>query len=345
MTWRSLSVSTALIAKCLISQAIPEGLHKEGVTARSHVQGPVCAEWEQKKVMKQLVERATAGSPGMQEMLTLTPCDLWPWLRGRTLWLVGDSMMQQMSKAAICFMYEFWDLKIKPLDNTTRAAGLYQDYLGEFCIEMPEDSRICHLRVNTVANLTQRVLPNFSKFTGKISDLMVVNVGIWYSRPAHYERDMAEFAEYYAAHKYDLPYVVWRDNAAQHFATPTGEFGLRLAMPFVCKPLNVTLQSDNTLLPQQNCDAAAADDIVQGGFRNRIANPHISSLGIPIVQTWNLSVPMWEYYHHVAEKGDCTHSCHPSGYQVWLYQLHATITSVAGDLRRHALTNASKVFF
>ena len=307
-----------------------------------YVQGPVCAEWEQKKVIKQLVDKGTAGSPGMQEMLTLTPCDLWPWLRGRTLWLVGDSMMQQMSKAAICFMYEFWDLNIKPLDNTTKAAGLYQEYLGEFCIEMPEESRICHLRVNTVANLTQRVLPNFRKFTGKASDLMVVNVGIWYSRPSHYEQDMAAFAEYFTAHKYDLPFIVWRDNAAQHFATATGEFGLRLAMPFVCKPLNVTLQTDNTLIPQQESDPAAAQEIVQGGFRNRIANPVISSLGIPIIQTWNLSVPMWEYYHHVAEKGDCTHSCHPSGYQVWLYQLHATITSAAADLQRHALTNASK---
>lgn len=248
-------------------------------------------------------------------------------------------MMQQMTKAAICFMYEFWDLEIKSLDNITKAAGLYQDFLGEFCIEMPEDSRICHLRVNTVANLTQRVLPNFRKFTGKPSDLIVVNVGIWYSIPSQYETDMAQFAEYYSAHKYELPFLIWRNTAAQHFATPTGEFGLRLAIPFVCKPLNVTLQDDNSLMPQKQCDAAAAHEIVQGGFRNSVANPVISSLGIPIIQTWNLSVPMWEYYHHVAEKGDCTHSCHPSGYQVWLYQLHSTVLNVAGDLQRHMLAH------
>ena len=288
-----------------------------------------------------MIDRASAGAPGMQEMLTLTPCDLWPWLRGRTLWLVGDSMMQQTTKAAMCFMYEFWDLNVTRLDNMTKAAGLYQPYLNEFCIEMPEESRICHLRVNTMTNLTQRVLPNFSKFTGKNSDVMVVNVGIWYSRPSHYQSDMAAFAEYYAANKYDLPFVIWRDNAAQHFATPSGEFGLRLAVPYVCKPLNVSLQDDNTLLPQPGCDAAVAQDNVEGGFRNRIANPIVASLGIPIVHTWNFSVPMWEYYHHVAKDGDCTHSCHPSGYQVWLYQLHATITSVAADLRRHALKNAT----
>ena len=31
---------------------------------------------------------------GAQELLGLTPCDMWPYFRGRTTWLVGDSMMQ-----------------------------------------------------------------------------------------------------------------------------------------------------------------------------------------------------------------------------------------------------------
>ena len=278
----------------------------------------------------------------MQKLLTLTPCDLWPWLRGRTLWLVGDSMMQQISKAAICFMYEFWDLELRPLDNTTKAAGLYQDHLGEFCIEMPEDTRICHLRVNVVANLTERVLPNFGKFGGKMSDILVTNVGVWYSRPWSYEEDMAKFADYYSKHKYELPFLVWRDTAAQHFATPNGEFGARLAVPFVCKPLNVSLQYDNSLIPQVGCTKSVAEEIMQGGFRNRISNPVIHALGIPIIHTWNLTVPMWEYYHHVAEKGDCTHACHPSTYQVWLYQLHSTLTIVAADLQRHSLSKSSK---
>ena len=38
--------------------------------------------------------RASEGADGARELLTLTPCDLWPYMRGRTLWLVGDSMMQ-----------------------------------------------------------------------------------------------------------------------------------------------------------------------------------------------------------------------------------------------------------
>jgi hypothetical protein len=38
--------------------------------------------------------RAEEGAEGARELLALTPCDLWPYLAGRTLWLVGDSMMQ-----------------------------------------------------------------------------------------------------------------------------------------------------------------------------------------------------------------------------------------------------------
>ena len=33
----------------------------------------------------------------MRELMELTPCDVFPYLRGRTIWLVGDSMMQVRS--------------------------------------------------------------------------------------------------------------------------------------------------------------------------------------------------------------------------------------------------------
>ena len=29
-----------------------------------------------------------------KQMLLFTPCDLFPWIKGRTLWLVGDSIQQ-----------------------------------------------------------------------------------------------------------------------------------------------------------------------------------------------------------------------------------------------------------
>ena len=38
--------------------------------------------------------RAEEGAPGMKEMLTMSPCDLFELIEGRTLWFVGDSLTQ-----------------------------------------------------------------------------------------------------------------------------------------------------------------------------------------------------------------------------------------------------------
>lgn len=37
--------------------------------------------------------------------------------------------------------------------------------------------------------------------------------------------------------------------------------------------------------------------IVEGGWRNRISDPVMAKLGIPVMRTWNLTVPLWEYHH------------------------------------------------
>ena len=38
---------------------------------------------------------------GARELLELTPCDLYPFIRGRTLWLIGDSI-QQVQPVLLC---------------------------------------------------------------------------------------------------------------------------------------------------------------------------------------------------------------------------------------------------
>ncbi|KIZ01068.1 hypothetical protein MNEG_6895 [Monoraphidium neglectum] len=43
--------------------------------------------------------------------LELSPCDLWPYLRGRTLWLLGDSHTKSLYKSLQCFMLDFWEGK------------------------------------------------------------------------------------------------------------------------------------------------------------------------------------------------------------------------------------------
>lgn len=63
---------------------------------------------------------------------------------------------------------------------------------------------------------------------------------------------------------------------------------------FSCKPMSsVTLLPDNAL---QSIDPAMGV-IVGGGWRNRLTLPVIERLGIPVMHTWNQSVPLWEYHH------------------------------------------------
>jgi hypothetical protein len=46
--------------------------------------------------------------------------------------------------------------------------------------------------------------------------------------------------------------------------------------------------------------------------------PLMRKLGIPMVEIWNQSMPIWEYHHNYQKTEDCTHMCHPSAYQVSL---------------------------
>jgi hypothetical protein len=63
---------------------------------------------------------------------------------------------------------------------------------------------------------------------------------------------------------------------------------------FKCKPMpTVRLRADNRL----ESDDPVMQIIVEGGWRNKITLPVIDRLGIPIIHTWNQSVPLWEYHH------------------------------------------------
>lgn len=56
--------------------------------------GPVCRPDSQAELLDFWLGRADRGAPGVRDMLTSTPCDLWPFIQGRTVWVVGDSLAQ-----------------------------------------------------------------------------------------------------------------------------------------------------------------------------------------------------------------------------------------------------------
>ncbi len=65
------------------------------------------------------------------DMLTMTPCDLFPYLRGRTLWLLGDATMQVRSShrmMSYCWMCQ---------QEIILHAGQLVKCLEAFCIKRP----------------------------------------------------------------------------------------------------------------------------------------------------------------------------------------------------------------
>ena len=64
-----------------------------------------------------------------------------------------------------------------------------------------------------------------------------------------------------------------------------------------------------------------------------MATPVVKGLGLPVVHTWNETLSMWQY-HVNDDKGrlDCTHMCHPSSYQDWIFQLYLTLRKLHPEL-------------
>ncbi len=47
---------------------------------------PTCPKLEQEVLLDYWIKQAAAGSTTASGLLTMTPCDLWPYLSGRTMW-------------------------------------------------------------------------------------------------------------------------------------------------------------------------------------------------------------------------------------------------------------------
>lgn len=307
--------------------------------------GPVCPQDEQKHFWRYLVSRAEAGAPGYEAMLTMTPCDIWPYLRGRTLWVAGDSISQEFMRALQCFMMEFWDMTVHDIRGEYLAADELKDVRervpGGWCVHLPEATRLCHLRVNFPAEMV-RLLPDYERLTMNHSDIVVFNAGLWLNDVETYTREMQEFVAYYQEHKARLPYFLWRDSSVQHFNTPVGNY-LTDPVSWDCLPLgtlvgglgSITIDDDNVI---HRNGPEELELILEGGWRNKAARPMMVDLEIPLVETWNKTLPVWRYHHHYHENpdhNDCTHWCHPSPYQMWIYDTLLVLQHMLPQIKSH----------
>ncbi|KAI8476099.1 MAG: hypothetical protein J3K34DRAFT_402088 [Monoraphidium minutum] len=277
--------------------------------------------------------------------LTLTPCDLYRQLRGRTLWVIGDSISKDLIKAFKCFMIEFWDLKQYHLTNNyTAMAALHAlPGFGEpRCIHMPGYTRLCMIHaiqgdlfVNTTRAVSG-VLPLIAN--SRLSapdDVFVLNFGLWHGdvQRERYNRHLREVGAFWRDHKKTMPHMFWMETPKQHFAKAAdGDFQVswltdkkRVKGNHTCGPVpGVGYRKDGSLSAAEGDAVAAA--VAGGTWRNADARAVLGGeYGMPLVPIFNMTATAWDMHRKNFAGTECSHFCHPSMPQLWLWALHTAL--------------------
>ena len=58
--------------------------------------------------------------------------------------------------------------------------------------------------------------------------------------------------------------------------------------------------------------------------------------GIPVIDTWNQSLPLWDHHRDNGAGHECTHFCFPSAPQLWVHALWQMLVRMRPILSGHA---------
>ena len=146
----------------------------------------ICPKEQQASVADYYTNKDVAG---FKELVNFSPCQLWPLIRGRTIWIVGDSHSYDFFHAATCFLLDLWDYKFKgnfPMAKEAEAFAAMEKHVQHSkppeCIPLLEGTMVCHFRVNHGEVFLGHALPLLERMA-KPSDIAIVNFAHWHGRP------------------------------------------------------------------------------------------------------------------------------------------------------------------
>ena len=235
------------------------------------------------------------------QTLQLTPCEFFRELKGRTLWLLGDSQMLDMMKAIECFLRPFW------ADADWQEARMKKTFaegpVNPTCLDMQLDTRICFLRFNKGDVLLHEGLP-FLLQEASHQDFAVLNFGLhgWWME------DIKIVAAFLDIYRNALPIVFWKDMSPHH--KPHIYQSADSQEEIECKPI---LDAD-----QQAKDQPFNTAI----WFNNLTIPVLKQSSIRVIEDEAALRPFWK--HH--RQGECLHFCQPSAPQVWISSLYQSLT-------------------
>ena len=90
---------------------------------------PQCPEEVQDELQTRLRRAAQDGHVWAKDMLTVRPCELFSYLEGRTLWIIGDSMSKVSLRCSFSLAYSQLKLgdKIPPATSVSIATVIFSD--------------------------------------------------------------------------------------------------------------------------------------------------------------------------------------------------------------------------
>ncbi|GBF96537.1 hypothetical protein Rsub_09120 [Raphidocelis subcapitata] len=294
----------------------------------SAVKFPVCSA-DQAKASLELATKLHGGEP-----LRLSPCDLYPYLRGRTLWILGDSHGKQLFRALQCFMVDMWpgQTECKVSNSTELVARLDKLPMmpGESkCIHLLGNGRVCYVGVVLGTSLLDNpqvaengVLNLLRREVADPRDIFLIQFGPWHNKlgppgmEAH-SRALQVLGEDYERNRWRWPHVIWRETPMTHDKD---------TLTKTCRPAPAgwTYDAANGRLQVAEAARSAAGALLaRGGGINAPAHEILGRYGVPIMGGFAYSVPL--HSAHIGLRGvselDCLHYCSYGLPEIFLYEL------------------------
>lgn len=118
--------------------------------------------------------------------------------------------------------------------------------------------------------------------------------------------------------------MFFMETPKQHFDSADGDYKVAWIKarkgPWTCQPIQgVSLNTDGSLSAEQGNSVAAY--VARGSWRNQHAREVLQQYGLPLLPIYNATVPAWDLHRHNMQGQECSHFCHPSLPQFWLWHM------------------------
>lgn len=122
---------------------------------------------------------------------------------------------------------------------SVKDSAVLSHFLGAFSIETPASLTRFVRCSNYGSSLAEDTLPNLHRLGAVQSDVVLFNFGVWHNDLQSFQGNVSLVASFLRQHRHELPLLIWRETAPQHFDTPLGEFACdgcpEAQGPYKCK--------------------------------------------------------------------------------------------------------------